>query len=60
MQKDPSELNSYIAQLCATVTDQYSIPERYYRGGAVKRGLRNADGTGVMAGVTCIGSVQGY
>ena len=26
----------------------------------VKRGLRNADGTGVMAGITQIGNVQGY
>jgi len=26
----------------------------------VKRGLRNSDGTGVLAGVTRIGSVQGY
>ena len=26
----------------------------------VKRGLRNADGTGVMAGVTQIGNVMGY
>ncbi|MBR4425109.1 MAG: citrate synthase, partial [Oscillospiraceae bacterium] len=60
MRKDQSELNSYIEQLCSSMTDQYSIPERYYRGGAVKRGLRNADGTGVMAGVTRIGSVQGY
>lgn len=26
----------------------------------VKRGLRNADGTGVLVGLTCIGSVHGY
>lgn len=26
----------------------------------LKRGLRNADGTGVLAGVTSVGSVQGY
>ena len=26
----------------------------------VKRGLRNHDGTGVMAGVTLIGNVRGY
>ena len=26
----------------------------------IKRGLRNADGTGVMVGCTRIGSVQGY
>ena len=28
--------------------------------GSVKRGLRNANGTGVMAGVTAIGDVNGY
>ena len=32
-------------------------PELYVSSG-VKRGLRNADGTGVMAGLTQIGSVQ--
>ena len=26
----------------------------------MKRGLRNADGTGVMAGITRIGNVRGY
>lgn len=26
----------------------------------VKRGLRNADGTGVLVGLTCIGNVHGY
>jgi len=26
----------------------------------VKRGLRNSDGTGVLVGLTCIGSVHGY
>lgn len=34
-------------------------PELYISSG-VKRGLRNSDGTGVMAGLTQIGSVQGY
>ena len=26
----------------------------------IKRGLRNSDGTGVLAGITGVGSVQGY
>ena len=60
MQKDKTELNQYIETLCRSVTGEYEIPARYYEGDAVKRGLRNADGTGVMAGVTRIGSVQGY
>ena len=37
----------------------YGIGEEYYRG-EVKRGLRNSDGTGVLAGVSKVGSVQGY
>ena len=37
----------------------YGIGEAYYRG-EVKRGLRNSDGTGVLIGVTKVGSVQGY
>ncbi len=39
---------------------EYAIDESYYRSENIKRGLRNSDGTGVIAGVTRIGSVQGY
>ena len=34
--------------------------ERYYDHFNVKRGLRNADGTGVVAGLTSISNVHGY
>ena len=37
-----------------------SIPKEYYSEYDVKRGLRNADGTGVIAGVTNISNVHGY
>ena len=37
-----------------------SIPSHYYTDYNVKRGLRNADGTGVLAGLTSIGEVHGY
>lgn len=37
----------------------YIKPE-YFDRYEVKRGLRNADGTGVMAGVTLVGNVYGY
>lgn len=60
MNTDKLELNQYVETLCTKVQDAYSIDPRYYAGDAVKRGLRNADGTGVVAGVTQIGSVQGY
>ena len=36
------------------------IDPSYYQKWDVKRGLRNADGTGVVAGVTQIGNVRGY
>ena len=60
MNETKSELNQYVQELCASTREVYRIDPRYYEGDAVKRGLRNADGTGVMAGVTRIGSVQGY
>ncbi len=60
MVNNKAELNKYVQSLCAEVGPEYSIDPRYYRGGAVKRGLRNSDGTGVIVGVTQIGSVQGY
>ncbi|MGN0453726.1 MAG: citrate/2-methylcitrate synthase [Ruminococcus sp.] len=37
-----------------------SVDSKYYNKYSVKRGLRNADGTGVMAGVTNICNVHGY
>lgn len=46
--------------LCNELEKEYTIDSSHYLGDTVKRGLRNADGTGVMAGVTRIGSVQGY
>ena len=38
---------------------EYSIPASKYDE-SIKRGLRNADGSGVMVGVSKIGSVMGY
>ena len=49
-----------IAQLCNHAKEEYSIPKQLYEDQNVKRGLRNSDGTGVVAGITRIGSVQGY
>ena len=37
-----------------------SVDPQYYKNHNVKRGLRNADGTGVVAGVTNISNVHGY
>lgn len=49
-----------IATLCADIRENYVIPAEQFDHESIKRGLRNADGTGVIAGVTRIGSVHGY
>ncbi|HBL85100.1 MAG: citrate synthase [Clostridiales bacterium GWF2_38_85] len=38
----------------------YEIPTSAFEGERIKKGLRNSDGTGVIAGVTGIGLVHGY
>lgn len=38
----------------------YEIPEKAFQSYRVKRGLREIDGTGVVAGVTRIGNAHGY
>ena len=50
----------FIESLCGEFQKHNSIDPTLYEHIDVKRGLRNADGTGVMAGITQIGSVQGY
>ena len=50
----------FIESLCGEFQRNNQIDPSCYQKWDVKRGLRNADGTGVMAGVTKIGNVQGY
>jgi hypothetical protein len=50
----------FIQSLCDEFRKNNYIEPFNYEKYNVKRGLRNADGTGVMAGVTRIGSVEGY
>ena len=52
-------LNEYVASFCGDLKERYAIN---YGSGQynLKRGLRNADGTGVLVGFTKVGSVQGY
>ncbi len=42
------------------VLDNMKIDQDLYRHYNVKRGLRNADGSGVLVGLTSVGSVVGY
>ncbi|HNX36056.1 MAG TPA: citrate/2-methylcitrate synthase [Kiritimatiellia bacterium] len=53
---DATLLKGYADQIRATGKIDPALYEKYN----VKRGLRNADGTGVLVGLTCIGSVHGY
>ena len=53
-------LETDIAHLSENIAQQYAIPAQYFEDQSIKRGLRNADGTGVLIGVSKVGSVQGY
>ncbi len=60
-----SELNAaksnlVIASLCDEFKKHNHIPTEAYSRLRVCRGLRNADGTGVLCGLTQIGNVRGY
>lgn len=54
------KFNEYIQKILDQHKSISSIPKHYYDEYNVKRGLRNADGTGVLAGLTAIGEVHGY
>mgnify|MGYP003295495599 CR=1 FL=1 len=60
-----STIESHVAErdiknLCDKIRKYNYIDPADFERFNVKRGLRNSDGTGVLAGVTNIGSVQGY
>ena len=59
MEKNEKMLREYAAAIGKPIRQEYSIDPAYYSNN-VKRGLRNADGTGVLIGVSKVGSVQGY
>ena len=55
-----SQSQAFLQDICSRYAEQNRIPPELYDHFGVKRGLRNADGTGVMAGITQIGNVRGY
>ena len=55
-----SNSSEFLHTLCADMKTSGIFDISTKDNGSIKRGLRNADGTGVMAGCTRIGSVQGY
>ena len=50
----------FITSLCDEFIKNNHIPPEVCANLRVRRGLRNADGTGVLAGVTLVGNVRGY
>ena len=55
-----SETSTTINELCAEYVKNNQITKEEYQSNRVKRGLRNNDGTGVMAGLTHVCNVHGY
>ena len=51
---------SFLQDICSQYINQNRISPDLYERYGVKRGLRNADGTGVMASISQIGDVRGY
>lgn len=52
--------NVFIEEMAHKLTQNNNIDESFYGLYNVKRGLRNANGSGVVVGLTRIGDVQGY
>ena len=55
-----SPQSTTIQELCAEYRRNNAISRDEYQLHGVKRGLRNADGTGVMAGLTHVCNVHCY
>ncbi|MDR2570773.1 MAG: citrate synthase [Oscillospiraceae bacterium] len=60
MSTEQNTYGEFIGKRADALLGQITIDKSFFIQNDVKRGLRNADGTGVMAGVTRIGSTQGY
>lgn len=58
--ENKQEINEVFGHLVEQAKGSYEIPDSAFASYRVKRGLREADGTGVTAGVTKIGSAHGY
>ena len=58
--KEVLTMSSFKKTMYAAFRENNTISPAYFDKYSVKRGLRNPDGTGVMAGVTNICNVHGY
>lgn len=54
------QFREVFTSLCEHVKENTPIDAKHFRKYEVKRGLRNSDGTGVMAGLTRVCNVHGY
>ena len=52
--------SDFIKEMCNLIYENNFISDELYDELDVKRGLRNKNGTGVLVGLTKIGSVLGY
>ena len=58
-----SEINMFpknLNNLIEITKENYKLPSKIFENSNVKRGLRNSDGSGVVAGATNLGLVHGY
>lgn len=53
-------MNEFIKCISKSINDASQIDKELFEQYNVKRGLRNADGSGVLVGLTNVGDVQGY
>ena len=60
MSEQENRARETLGKLINESRDHYSIPASASNKAYIKRGLREADGTGVIAGVTRKGNVHGY
>ena len=54
------QVKALLGKMCDDYSHNIEVDAKKYESSGVRRGLRNPDGTGVIAGVTRIGNVLGY
>lgn len=57
---EAAEYEDFLSEICGFVSSDKKIEPKLYDKYNVKRGLRNADGTGVVVGLTRVGDVRAY
>ncbi len=60
MENQPIRNQLFINEMAKKLEKNDAIEDELYIKHDVKRGLRNANGTGVIVGLTKVGTVEGY